>query len=231
MKRTRNSLPSGLENMDDLLKHLGKIHPRRIRFDPLPGTATEQDVITIQDREDRLYELVDGVLVEKIMGMPESCVAIELGRLMANHVRANDLGIMAGADGTVRLMPGLVRIPDLAFVSWDRLPTRAYPADPIPDLAPDLAVEGLSKGNTSGEMKRKLKEYFLCGVRLVWFVRLDKRTVQVFTAPDQSTRLEESQTLEGGDVLPGFKLPLEELFALVRIATPRKGNGKKSNGR
>jgi hypothetical protein len=70
----------------DVLLQLGGISPRRIRFHPAPGTATEQDVIKIRDRERRLFELVDGVLVEKVMGYWESALAIELARLLGNNV-------------------------------------------------------------------------------------------------------------------------------------------------
>jgi Uma2 family endonuclease len=109
-------------------------------------------------------------------------------------------------------LPGLVRIPDISFISWDRLPSRYYPKEPIPNLAPDLAVEVLRESNTAKEMKRKLQEYFAVGVRLVWFADPKARTVEVFTAADRSTTLEENQTLDGGDVLPGFALPLAALF-------------------
>ena len=79
-------------------------------------------------------------------------------------------------------------------------------------LAPDLAVEVLSKSNTKPEMKRKLGEYFEAGVRLVWMVDPRKRTVRVHTAADQSFLIKEGESLDGGDVLPGFVLPLRELF-------------------
>jgi Uma2 family endonuclease len=194
-----------------------------VRLHPPPGTATERDLIRLNDHSNRLYELVDGVLVEKVMGYPESSLTCELIRLLGNFLAQHDLGILGGADGTLRLMPGLVRIPDISFVSWDHLPNRTIPRDPIPDLAPDLAVEVLSEGNTRQEMARKLREYFLCGVRLVWFVDMDRRTVQVFTAPDQSVVLTEKDTLDGGDVLPGLALPLKQVFARL---PPAPGTGK-----
>jgi Uma2 family endonuclease len=220
MARSKNALPTTW-TMADLLKHFGGISPRRIRLHPAPGTATEQDVIDIQDHEDRLYELVDGVLVEKIMGFSESYLAVQIIHFLCSYLEQHDLGIVVGADGTVRLMPRLVRIPDVCFVSWKHLPLRRVPADPIPDLAPDLAVEVLSKGNTKREMARKLKDYFLAGVQLVWFVDPAKRTVAVYTAPDEWTVLAEEQTLDGGSVLPGFRLPLRELFA--KLSPPNGG--------
>jgi Uma2 family endonuclease len=110
-------------------------------------------------------------------------------------------------------MPGLVRIPDVSFIVWGRMPPADAPAKPIPDLSPDLAVEVLSESNTRREMERKLQEYFEAGASLVWYIDLRARTVTVYTAPDQSTVLGESATLDGGDLLPGFALPLRELFA------------------
>ena len=65
----------------------------------------------------------------------------------------------------------LVRIPDVSFVSWDRVPGRKFPSEPVPPLVPDLAVEVISPSNTPKEMDEKLQEYFEKGVRLVWFVR------------------------------------------------------------
>jgi Uma2 family endonuclease len=109
-------------------------------------------------------------------------------------------------------MPGKVRLPDTGFISWDRLPGREAPTDPILDLAPDLAVEILSKSNTKAEMKRKLREYFEAGVRLVWLIDPKTRTILVHTSSKASTKLAVGQSLDGGDVLPGFALPLAELF-------------------
>ncbi len=121
-----------------------------------------------------------------------------------HFLKANDLGVLAGEVGAIRLMPGLVRIPDLSFVRWDRLPGGKIPAAPILGLTPDLAVEVLSPGHTRGEMALKVREYFLSGVRLVWLVDPRKRQVRVSTAPDYSTRLTEEDSPDGGDVLPGY---------------------------
>ena len=201
------------ESVADLLEHCGNVSPERVRMRPTPGTATEQDVIDAEEREGKLCELIDGILVEKVMGFSESFLAMFLGRLLGNFADRADLGIVVGGDGAVRLLPGLVRIPDVSFVSWDRLPGRFVPRTPIPDLVPDLAVEVLSPSNTAAEMERKLKDYFFAGVRLVWYVDPEKRRVEVFTAPDQSSRLEEASILDGGAVLPDFSVPVRELFA------------------
>jgi Uma2 family endonuclease len=81
------------------------------------------------------------------------------------------------------------------------------------DWAPDLAVEVVSKGNTRQEMARKLTDYFSAGVRLVWYVYPAACEVQVYEAPDKCVMLTAQDTLDGGTVLPGFRLSLSTLFA------------------
>jgi Uma2 family endonuclease len=199
----------------DLLKvirTLGDIPADRIRLHPDPGTATEQDVLDVQRREGRTCELINGTLVEKVMGMQEARLAIVLGFFLESFLSRHNLGIVTGPDGTLKLTTGLLRIPDVMFVSWDHLPGREFPAQPIPRLTIDLAVEVISKGNTKAEMERKLREYFEAGTRLVWFLYPKNRTARVYTSPGQFTRLTEDQTLDGGNVLPGFTLSLRELF-------------------
>jgi Uma2 family endonuclease len=214
-------------SMGDLLKHFGGIAPERIRLNPPPGTATERHVTELNDHEDKLYELVDGVLVEKVMGAPESYVAVEIASELRDFAKKHKLGVVLGADGTLRLMPGLVRIPDVAFISFDRLPGRRVPREAIPDLAPDLAIEVLSKGNTKQEMERKLKDYFFSSVRLVWYVNLKKRTAEIYTSPDQGVTITEEQMLDGGEVVPGFRLPLRTVFDLLEPPPNRKPKGRR----
>lgn len=202
-----------IPTLADLLSRLGGVSPERVRFYPLPGTATEADVVAIEAGENRLCELVDGVLVEKPMGFRESLVAGWILTALNSFVMPRRLGVVSGADGLMRLVPGLVRIPDVAFISRERLPGGRIPAEPIPQLVPDLAVEVLSESNTTAEMDRKRREYFEAGVRLVWLIDSEMRTAAVFTGPEQCVELNADGVLDGGNVLPGFTLPLNELFA------------------
>ena len=195
----------------DLLELFGPMPAGRIRTDPPPGTATEQDVIDIEARESRLCELVDGVLVEKTVGYYESYLAGRLIILIGAFVEQHRLGCVAGADGMMRLASGLVRIPDVSFVSWGQLPGRRVPRVPIADLAPDLAVEVISPSNTAREMERKLRDFIDAGVRLIWYVYPEPQEVHVYTA-ERHDVLTIEQGLSGGDVLPGFVLPLRRLF-------------------
>ena len=210
-----------IKTLADLRRRLGGIPLERIWFHPAPGTATEKDVIEAEARENRLCELVDGTLVEKAVGFEESRLAMRLGYLINVYLDQHDLGICVGADGMMRIAPGLVRIPDVSFISWDRLPGRESPKEPIPDLAPDLAVEVLSEGNTQAEMARKVREYFQAGVVLVWLIDPRKRTARVFSAIGKSALVRSDQALDGGAVLPGFVLPLSDL--LDRGRRPRRG--------
>jgi Uma2 family endonuclease len=215
-------------NAAELVQRLGNIPLARICFTPPPGTATERDLLAALRRSDRLYELVDGTLVEKTMGLSESMIAGVVLRKVGNFAEANDLGIPAGADGTVQLLKGLVRVPDVSFFCWDKLPGRVLPSEPIPDLAPDLAVEVLSENNTPEEMERKLREYFLAGVRLVWMIDPRQRSADIYIVPDApAATLDESQALDGGDVLPGFTLPLAELFARLSPASRKTRSAHK----
>jgi Uma2 family endonuclease len=200
------------DTFDELLDRLGDIPLRRIRMNPPPGTATENDVIRAEARFNRLCELVDGTLVEKPVGYYESRLAIVLISYFEMFLTEHDLGIILGADGMMRVEPKQVRMPDVAFYSWEQFPRRVLPRGSILDRVPDLAVEVLSPSNTKKEMARKRKEYFLGGCKMVWELNPIKRTVRVYSAPDESKLVREKGTLDGGSVLPGFKLRVADLF-------------------
>jgi Uma2 family endonuclease len=208
---------TALDNLADLVERLGGIPLERIRFRPPLGTAKVSDVITAAEGfPKRLCELVDGVLVEKPMGTREALLASLIVHFLWDFLEKQDLGIALGADGAMRILPRRVRIPDVSFISWDRLPERELPRKRIANLAPDLAVEVLSEGNTKKEMERKLKEYFRAGVRLVWLIQPKTRTAEVYTSPTKKQKVDKGQSLLGGKVLPGFRLPLKQLFGRTR---------------
>jgi Uma2 family endonuclease len=202
-----------IQTLADLLDRLGCVPLNRIRFRPFPGTATVQDVIDIERKEGMLCELVEGVLLDKVMGFTESALTVFLASLLNAFVIPHNLGLVTGPDGAMELMVDLVRTPDVAFTSWDRLPGRKCPTAPVPRLAPDLAVEVLSRSNTPGEMAVKRQDYFTAGVELVWEIDPKTRTVAVYTSATAVTILTGTDTLDGGSVLPGFTLPLQNIFA------------------
>ena len=215
------SEPTSVETFADLWERLGKVPLDRILMHPAPGTATPADVLRLADAaEKRLCELVDGVLVEKAMGQRESRLAFWLGHKIANYLDEHDRGIAFGADGPSQLSEVQVRFPDLGFIAYDRIPAGADPDTPMPDWIPNLAIEVISPGNTKGEMLRKLKDFFAAGVELVWYIDPAKRTVRVYTSVDDCTILKNGDTLDGGDVLPGFRVSIRELFEKARKIRP-----------
>ena len=204
------------ETLEDVLERLGGIPANRVLLRPAPGTATEQDIVDLMGRTDRLYELVDGVVVEKAMGAYEDLVGNLLACFLTNFVRDGDLGIVLGPSASLRLALGSVRLPDICFISWSKLPSRRFPRAPIAPLVPDLAVEILSPSNTHREMERKLRDYFSTGVRLVWYIDPELRSARVYSGVDEFRVVNFDASLDGGDVLPGFHLPMAELFAVER---------------
>jgi Uma2 family endonuclease len=199
----------------DLQDHLGGVPANRIRLFPAPGTATEDDVLRIQAQEDRLCELVDGTLVEKPMATYESVLAGVLVYFLNAYLGKDARGIVSTPDGTLRILPTKLRMPDVAFISLDRFPGRKLPKERVYRVAPDLAVEILSDSNTEGEMRLKLDEYFEAGVRLVWYIDPPTRTAKVYTSREDVETIDERGFLDGRDVLPGFRLRLGELFERV----------------
>jgi Uma2 family endonuclease len=198
-----------VRTMASLLHDLGDVPPERVRFVPTPGTATIDDLLKPENAH---CELVDGTLVEKPVGWEETLLGARLVTLISNFVDAHDLGEVNGGDGFIELPSGPVRAPDVSFVSHARARTR-QPGQAVPQFAPDLAVEVLSPSNTKAEMARKRDEYFRAGVRMVWEIDPRARTACVYTASDRYTDLTAADTLAGDPVLPGFTLPLAELFA------------------
>jgi Uma2 family endonuclease len=210
-KLPRSRLPDHW-TLADLQKHLRGIPLERIRLYPPPGYATGEDVIAIAAREDRLCELEDGVLVEKPMGWYESILAaLILGRLY-EYLKGHDLGQVLGADGSLEILPDQVKIPDVCFISWRRFPRKELPRRPIPSLVPDFVVEVLSETNTPEEMDDKLEKYFRAGVHLVWYIDPEARSARTYTGKASMVEIDEGGVLDGGEVLPGFRIPLRELF-------------------
>jgi Uma2 family endonuclease len=198
---------------EERLADLGNVPVCRVRCVPAPGTATIEDVIRLNESEGRLFELVDGTLVEKAMGWQESLLAGVIMQWLNNYLDQHRIGVATGPDGMTRLFSDTVRGPDVAFVAWSRLPGGRIPTDPIPNLVPNFVIEVLSASNTYSEMSRKRREYFHAGVELLWMVDHRSRTVTVFRSPQDALVVAEGQMLGGGNVLPDWQVDVAELFS------------------
>lgn len=158
-----------------------------------------------------LFELSRGVLVrEPRPGAAHGTAVV----LLAHHLAAwafEHGGIVTSETGYVLAEdPDTLRGPDIAWMRADSASYRA-PVGFIP-RAPDLAVEVLSPSNRAGEIREKIDEYFEAGTSQVWLVDPRRRTVQVFGSPGASRTLGPSDTLDGGDLLPAFSIPVSEIF-------------------
>jgi Uma2 family endonuclease len=119
--------PRRFENGEQWLAALGGVPLSRIVFDPWPGTATESDLLYMVDHEKRLCELIDGTLVEKPVGCWEGLIAANIIVLLAAFVSPRNLGAVFGADSTLRMKSGRIRLPDVSFVASARLPQTREP--------------------------------------------------------------------------------------------------------
>lgn len=168
------------------------------------------DIAQLPENQDKRLELEDGVIVEMGASSPANTVtAARLVYFLNAFVIPRELGYVTGADGGFKLASRRVRQPDVGYISKARLPK-------LPkrfEVAPDLAIEVVSPDE---DIFKKAREYLHAGTRKVWAVYEDERTVYVMTLNDEGTLISkpygENDTLDGGDLLPGFTLPVRDSF-------------------
>ncbi|HMY75716.1 MAG TPA: Uma2 family endonuclease, partial [Blastocatellia bacterium] len=163
------------------------------------------------------YELVDGQLEAKEMaGMKHGGTIIRLAVRLGMHVEANDLGGVYSPDTTFMVGQNQ-RLPDLAFVSNERMPEGGE-TEGIAPMAPDLAIEVISPNDIWEKVTAKIEDYFAAGVRQVWLVSLRQRNVNVYDSPTKVTILTENEDLTSEAILPGFRCRIAEIFGKKPIA-------------
>ena len=182
--------------------------------EPITAGITADDLERME-LDDRRVELIGGTLVEMTpTGERHSDVGAGFVARLWLHAVPSGLGRVYGADAGFVLFadPHLVRVPDAAFVRADRLPPDAE-RDRFLRLAPDLVVEVVSPSDRPAAVTAKAMLWLDAGTRLVWVVDPCARTVTAY-GPDRSPLvLREGDVLDGGEVLPGFRLAVADLFA------------------
>ena len=164
---------------------------------------------------DLRLELSEGeLIVMSPAGGSHGIIALRIGRLVAEFVENRNLGHVFGAETGFVLDAGtggatMLRAPDVAYVSRDRLPSGA--PDRYVPLAPDLAVEVVSPNDRADEVNRKLLDYLRYNTRLVWLVYPATHTIVVHDGAAARV-LADSDTLDGGTVLPGFSVSVSRVF-------------------
>jgi Uma2 family endonuclease len=172
---------------------------------------------------DELWRLPDDHMVHELVrgelrtmapsGSEHGFLGMRLGARLMMYVESRKLGCVFNSDTGFVLGrdPDTVRAPDTAFVSQARIPAGGLPVKYFPG-APDLAVEVISPSDTLEEVEEKVADYLAAGTRLVWVVNPRRKTVTVYRSPEAAQILRGDDELDGGDVVPGFRCAVAEVF-------------------
>ncbi|MCK6577931.1 MAG: Uma2 family endonuclease [Anaerolineae bacterium] len=174
-------------------------------------TAEEFWALSAELDHSRLYELVEGVIVEMPRpGLLHGAVVSIIISVLRAFIVPRQLGLVTTESGFIlHNDPDVVRGPDVAFVAADRIPA------PLPEgwlpFAPDLAVEVVSPNDSAEDIQQKIEEYLRAGTRAIWVFYPKARAINVHRG-SAAVRLSENDTLDGGDILPGFTSPIRDFF-------------------
>ena len=178
-----------------------------------PRQLTAEDLYAFPDDGNR-YELVEGELITMPpAGYGHGRVELTVGSRLLAFVRERGLGeVVVGDVGFVLARrPDTVLAPDVAFVRRDRVPPPGQ-EHKFAELAPDLAVEVVSPSDRQADVAAKARRWVQAGVRVVWVVHPERRTVTVYEPGDLVTVIGEDGDIDGGELLPGFRVAVSELF-------------------
>ena len=165
---------------------------------------------------DVLYEIVNGLHVEcPPMGVSDNLIAAAIQHALSRWNENPRMGWVTRED-LFQLTDGLKRRPDVAFVAFDD-----WPHDEVPDaeawsIPPTLAVEVISRWNIARDVQAKIAEYFAAGTKTVWVVYPSQKNVYCYESVTDVRVIDRNGTIDGGDVLPGFAVTVESLFATLK---------------
>ncbi|HZK80165.1 MAG TPA: Uma2 family endonuclease [Humisphaera sp.] len=181
-----------------------------------PASLTPEELLSLPDAVG--FELVDGKLVERHMGMESSAIAGNIYLSLGNFVKEHRLGHTFPADASYHCFPDGpidVRKPDVSFIRIGRLPGERIPKGHCP-IPPDLAVEVVSPNDSAYELEEKIEQYLSVNIPLIWVVYPPSRIVRIFrpgASPlGDSFALKAGDTITGEGVIPGFSCPVAAFF-------------------
>lgn len=179
-----------------------------------PGTRpiTWEDALELPDGE--RYEVINGELRERVMSFGSSAIAVLIAELIMRWAHAGHAGTVTGSDGGYTIFPwspGDVRMPDVSYISKTRLPR--VPARGWVSVPPELAVEVVSPTDRFVDVEDKARDYIRAGVDLVWVVAPSTRSVHIWRKNGGRAVVQAGEMLTGDGVLPGFSVPVANLFA------------------
>jgi Uma2 family endonuclease len=170
---------------------------------------TSEELMNVDDEPNR-HELIKGELLTMAPpGFPHGTATMNLSALLYNHVKSNNLGVLAAELGfKLESDPDTVLAPDISFITRERVgtPSEGYRVGP-----PDLAVEILSPSDRKTQVERKTLLWLELGAKAVWNVNPRKRTVEVIRADGERRLFHENDELVD-DTVPGFRVKVSEIF-------------------
>jgi Uma2 family endonuclease len=179
----------------------------------------QEELYTLEEFEayaaahpDQCFELIDGRIVEKVTSEEHGVIALRIGAKLLAWIEAHKIKGHAGVEISHRRPEDKYneRKPDVSFrYTSERVNSATFLL-----LMPDFAVEIKSKNNGYEELREKAQFYIANGTQLVWLVYPTKQIVEVHYADGSSDLFKETETLDGGDVLPGFQLDVAAIFGL-----------------
>jgi len=173
---------------------------------------TEKELMALPDDGNK-YELVNGDLVMTPTGIEHEDIGARLTSALTRFVIEHKVGVVCGSSAGYWMKGGNLRSPDVSFIAKERLAGLKRPPKTFFGGAPDLAVEILSPEDTVERLHEKIVEYFENGTQLVWVVNPEEQTVLVYHTPQPDKLLRTGDELDGENVIPGFSMPVGELFA------------------
>lgn len=159
------------------------------------------------ENRDRLFELINGEIVEKMASFSPSRIAMRIGRFIGNF--SEGIGYVTGADGSYILSPNYEFMPDVGYIAKSSMPQEPERQVQRP---PDLAVEVKSPTDSKRGLRQKAEDYLRFGTKIVWLVFPEEKRIEVYELDQDVREYSMDDTLDGGDVLPGFTLPVREIF-------------------
>jgi Uma2 family endonuclease len=180
-------------------------------FQTKPMTVEEFDeFVLLPENVDREFEFIGGEIYEVVSNPVSSNLGSRINGFLFIYLSQNDIGYLTGADGGY-MVSGERYIPDVGFISYARQPELSYTEGYNPN-PPDLAVEVLSPSNEDEKMRVKIHNYQAAGT-VVWLADVESQTIEVYRPGKPVLILGINDVLEGGDVLPGFKVAVKDIFA------------------
>lgn len=171
---------------------------------------TEDEFMRLPD-DGRKYELVDGEPKEVPANVRHDEIGARLCFMFYPFTRGR--GALVSSQAGFRMRDGNIRCPDVSFTRKERLPGGKAP-DTFGDAAPDLCIEIISLSEDKPDMTRKIEEYFDAGAKQVWHLFPETESLTVFTSPSDTVTYSANEEISGGDLLPGFRCRVAELFLL-----------------